>query len=473
MANPILWQRWNGISDSLWSGVKNSFYKLRGVDIHSAPGSITVHQRLDKDSGTTIDALCRVVVAVSDGSKLWFSYTSGKIWRESGGTYTLVYTTSPAAGTAGCLGAAEFNAFIYWATQSRLHRISTANIATAQNWTDNAVPNWKTFSATDADFHPMVVTNAALFIGDANQVAKVDSAAAFTGTGNLNLVAPIRIKTMAALDIDIVIGTLIATSVNYCHVIRWDTVLTTWQFMEPVWENGVNAFLWTGTVLLAQAGTSGNWYYYDGQFLRPYKRIPGTWSPTQRAEVYPQAVGMLRGVPIFGLTNLAWNAADQGIYSFGNYSKDYPVVLSGPDFIISENVVEAVTIGAIIVDGQDLYVSWAEGADFAVDQLNYSVKYGAAFLETPRITLDAEKLVTLYRFFANYQSLPSGTSLAFLYKKNNDASYNALTEVDDTNIAQVYAEEAVEARAIQFRIEFTVSSNNAPVVEAMGILPAN
>ena len=92
----IIYNDFRGISDSLWSGIVGSFYKMVGVDIHSNPGSVTVNQKLTKHSSTTITALCRVGLAVSDGSKLWFSYTDGKIWRESSGTYTLVYTTAPA-----------------------------------------------------------------------------------------------------------------------------------------------------------------------------------------------------------------------------------------------------------------------------------------------------------------------------------------------------------------------------------------
>lgn len=469
----IIWQEFKGLSDSLWSGIKGSFYKMTGLDIHSQPGSITVNQRLDLDSASVVTAFCRVAVSVSDGSKLWFSYTTGAIWRESAGTYTLMYTTAPAAGAAGCLGAYEFNTFIYWATQSRLHRIAVANITTAASWTANAVPNWQTFSATDADWHPMATQNAALYIGDGNLISSVNSSATFTASA-LNMVAPLRAKTIEPFDIDIVIGTIIEESVNLCFIVRWDTVQTSWQASEPVRENGINAFLWLGTVLLAQAGTYGKFYYYDGQKLQPYKRIPGTWSPTQRAEVYPGSVAVLRGNAIFGLSNLAGNPADQGIYTFGSYSKDYAVVLSGPDFIISQNIVASIEIGAIIVDGQDVFVAWRNGSNFGVDQLNYSNKYGSAFIETTRINTDPLRLTDYVRFWANYQSLPSGTSLTFLYKKNNDASYTSLgTGTDDTNLKQLYTEDDLNARVVQLRVEFGVSVNNAPVVEQLGISKAN
>jgi len=83
----------NGLANSKHSGVAGSLYRAVGIDAHSEPGLIKVNQKLTKDSGVVVDELCKEAISVSDGSKLWFSSESGKIWRESAGTYTLVYTT--------------------------------------------------------------------------------------------------------------------------------------------------------------------------------------------------------------------------------------------------------------------------------------------------------------------------------------------------------------------------------------------
>lgn len=81
---------YRGLSDSIFSGVRGSVYRSVGIDHRSKPGVLKAHQKLVKHSGTTIDELCKVSVNVSDGSKLWFSSESNKIWREVSGTYTLV-----------------------------------------------------------------------------------------------------------------------------------------------------------------------------------------------------------------------------------------------------------------------------------------------------------------------------------------------------------------------------------------------
>lgn len=163
-----------GLSDSKWAGVVGSAFRLVGLDLHSKPGIIRVAQKLTKHSGTTIDELCKVSINVSDGSKLWFSSESGKIWRESSGTYTLVHTTTAASGEVKCLGAYEFEGWIYWATELYLHKIPTANIG--GSWSGIATQNFGAFARGDNESHPMVKQNNTLFIGDNTVIAKVDPA---------------------------------------------------------------------------------------------------------------------------------------------------------------------------------------------------------------------------------------------------------------------------------------------------------
>lgn len=467
-----------GLADSKFSGILGSVAAMVGIDIHSEPGLIKIHQVLAKDSPASganeVDELCRVRLAVSSGETFWFSYTSGKIWRRSStGTWLLVYTTTAAAGGHGCLGAAEYDGFIYWATESRLHRIPIANIATAQNWTDNASEDWQTFTNTDAEFHPMVVRGLRLFIGDANYVAKVyeDSGHQFTANA-LDLRTPFRIKTMIEFDIDLLIGPYVDDNVNKTEVIRWDTYDDeSWQTSDPIEESGINAFIRDDNYVYAQCGKYGRIYFYDGSQLIPYKRIPGDWSPTKYGEVYPQAVSTLLTIPVFGFSNGLGDPALQGVYSFGSYSKDYLKVLD-LSYPVSIGL-SSVEVGAVIAVGADLLVSWKSGSSYGVDKLNWSAKYASAYIETMVLTAAPARhfLKTVVEFFANYVSLPASTAISFKYKKKHEASFSAaVTVIDDTKLMQVrtYVGTIPDIAALQLRIDFTVSSNDAPEVENFG-----
>src|SRR3990167_4880392 len=169
--------KFGGLADSKYSGIEGSFYRCVGVDGHSTPGLLQVQQKLTKNSGSTVDALAKVTVAASNGYSFWFSSTTGKIWaRTSGGSWSLAYTTVAGAGTSGCSGAMEYNGFIYWATQSRLHRIAIANADDA--WASVDL-DWATFAVTNASYHPMALQDLTLFIGDGNRVTSVTSAFVF------------------------------------------------------------------------------------------------------------------------------------------------------------------------------------------------------------------------------------------------------------------------------------------------------
>ena len=472
---PVLFPKGlKGLSDSKWSGILGSVAAMVGIDIHSTPGIIKVRQKLAKDSGETVTALCKVALAASDGSSLWFSFTDGKIWRRTAaGAWTLVHTTTPAAGAAGCLGAAEFNGYIYWATQSRLHRKTIADLS---DWSGGVTEDFATFTVTDTEFHPMVVRGGRLFIGDGYYVARVDDDDTFTAAA-LNIRTPLRIKTMIEFDIDLLIGTYINDNVNKTELIRWDTYdEESWQTSDTIPENGINAFIRDDNNVYAQCGQFGRIYWYNGVNLVDYKRIPGDWAPTKFGQVYPNAVGIFDTIPIFGFSNdpaaenSGGNPALQGVYSFGSYSKDYDKVLD-LSFPVSADTSD-MEIGAILVLGMDILASWKDQGEtaYGVDKLDWSNKYASAHIETMILTpLQARSfLKTLLEVGVDYVSLPANCNVTIKYKKKYESWSDALDTVKDASLLQIRANQTVpDIAAMQLRFDFVVSGNTAPEVENM------
>ena len=321
-----------------------------------------------------------------------------------------------------------------------------------------------------------IVLSNKLYIGDGNRVAYVDNTSTFNTANALDILAPNRIKSIGSYNVDLVLGTITAQSVNTCQVIRWDTSITPAipTYVETINENGINCFMKAGEYLLAQCGTAGNWYVYNGQTLLPYKKIPGVWTPTQFGEVYPDSVAEFKGIPVFGLSNspaagnTTGNPADQGLYTLGRYSNDYPRVMNGPEYVISQDKVANIEIGAIIVEGNNMYMAWKDGTTYGVDKVDYSLKYASAYLETMVISPDPEFISTLGKCFADYVSLPASTSITFSYKVNH-GSYVALVSVDDTVNFLVYAEENIQGRVFQIKLAFGVNLNDAPQIEAFGV----
>lgn len=463
-----------GLSNSKWSGQPNSVYKLVGFDIHSEPGIINVAQKLSKNSGSTVTELCKWQVASSNGRTYHFSSESGKIWeRDSAGNWSLVYTTSPAAGEAKCLGAIEYQGYIYWATQSRLHRILATNAEGSSEWTANAAPNYATFTVTDASWHPMMEhpDQLILYIGDGNLLAQVN-AGTFTANA-LDIKSPLRIKSLGRIGTDILLGTYVNDNITKTNLLRWNGWSVSFTTADEIDEVGINAFLPGDNVVFVQAGKAGNIYIYDGYKLNLWKKIPGVYSPTKYGEVYPNAVGNLEGQILFGFSNGTGNPADQGVYRLGRYSADYKYVMDMPYPISQRSSGELVTtsveIGSVLVAGFNVFVSWKNGSSYGVDMLDYSNKLEKAYLESRVAVVKREVNTNVSKIFVPYVSMPSGTSIPISYSKNY-GSYIATTPVVDTDRLIVNADmEGFSFNTIQVKLAPVVSGNDAPSFESIGI----
>lgn len=600
---PILINAFNqgGVADSKYSGIKNSNARLIGWDIHSEPGLLKVNQKMTKISGSTVTELCKVVVACSNNIRYWFSATSGKIWQEKAGVFTLVLTLGNLTGiTAGvsALAAAEYQGYLYWATQNFIGRIPLATADGVSNWGSYADRYWaelnldqtiggtgntytapvaisetatnrQTFVAnktplesikmqtgakgtgdwtmtvhdssnniiatktivngtmltginifqpsatsvltpgnsyhvhftstvadgtvvtsvaadlegallsiyttSDASYHPMQEVNLVLYVGDKNLVHQVDSGI-FTQAA-LDIESQYRVSALGKMGTDLLVGTIIASSVSKCEIFRWNTWSVSFTNSDTVYEPGINSFLQADNYIIINAGLAGNLYSYNGQSLEFYKKIPGTYTPTAQAIIYPYATDLFNGfLPIFGVSNVQGDPCNQGIWSLGRHSRNYPTVLN-LDFLTSNvdgnnyNILSGLVIGAIVVVGQDIYMSWSYNNTYGIDQLDYSNKIIHPILETRVMSPLLGGFTTFTEFIATYEaSLPANTSIAFKYGKNGLAADTGtdIIAINDSDRVQVKADGSrLDARTLQLRMEATASGNNAPEIQEL------
>lgn len=466
---PINGFNMGGLSDSKWSGVKNSLFKFVGFDPHTSPGVLRVAQKLTKNSGTTVTEFCKARVASTNGYTYWGSSSSGKIWqRDPAGVWTLVYTLAAGSGESKILEMREYQGYIYIATQLRLHRILAANAIGATSWNLNIALNWANFLVGDDLYHPMKDPVDVLYIGDGHVVAQVDGN---TFSNNaLDIATPLRIKCLGKMGTDLLIGTWVTNNITKTAILRWNTWSVSFSTSDEIDEVGINAFLEADNFVYLSAGLAGNLYQYDGTVLDLYRRIPGDYSPTLQATVHPQAIGNFGGQILFGVSNVTGNPCDQGVYRIGRNSRNYPYIMDFP-YPISERssgnfVLSGIEIGAILVVGSDIFVSWKNGATFGVDMLDYSNKLNGAYLESRVMTVRRDIFANYSKFLVAYSSFPASTDIAIAYSKNY-GSYINTTEKNDTERNTLYAEaEGVEATTLQMKVTATTSGNNAPEIES-------
>lgn len=468
--NQIIFSDFNlgGISDSMYQGQKNSVTEMVGFDIHSEPGVLKVNQAMKNESGTLIDDLVKVIVQSSDGNTYFFGSTNGKIWRRtSAGVYSLRVTASPAAGTVGIKDAVEFHGYIYYTMQSRIGRVA---VGAPTDWSTRN-DNWATFTKTDADFHPIYEIADKLFIGDGNLLAKIDNAHTFTADMGLDLPSILRIRALGGTEEDLLIGTYSNEDNLLTKIYRWDTGSGTYSLSDRVYENGINSFLKSDNIILANVGRKGNLYYYDGSQLQNYKKLPGSWATVLsniETIIYQNASENRFGMSLFGLSYLVGTALKQGVYSLGSYDRNYPRVLN-LEWLISSGTSVHVTIGALKVVGNNLFVSWWDynNSCFGIDNIDVTAKFNHAYFTTKVIGVDRANCKSMSACVA-YRSLPTGTTINIYYQVNHSGSWVQATSIVDTIRKIVEADVTFpDANVVQIMVLLESSSNTAPEIESL------
>lgn len=457
-----------GIADSDYIGSENSVAEMVNCDIHSEAGLIKANQALVKDSGAVVDELCQAKVPCSNGSTYFFGDSGGIFERQSNGTWTDRGTVAPAAGAAKVLSAREYRGYIYYSTQNRLGRIAVP--AAGGSWAGRD-DNWATFGVGNATYHPMEIVNLVLYIGDGNQVAQVDNT---TFSANaLDITTPLIISALGRLDTDLLIGTIVASNVMRSEIIRWNTWSVSFSVSDPIPEVGINAFLDTDNIVVVSAGKKGNLYIYDGAQLETYKKIKGTWSSTNKAVVYPEAVFNFNGMPLFGLSIDTGTGVNLGVYSLHRTNRNYPYVLN-LEFTISTGNRTNVVIGAIVPIGADQFlVSWKDttsGTLYGVDIMSLTAKATAHFV-TRNYLIDRTNLSNYGFVYVPYRSLPASTSID-IHTSTQHAAFSGTpdTSKDDTDrLMQVSDAHIGEASVAKIKVVLNPNANDAPEVEMASI----
>lgn len=352
-----------------------------------------------------------------------------------------------------------------------VHSSGTDMYALANNYNDLSDAYYMLLSDGDIEFHPMLIQNLVLFIGDRNYIHQVDKNRAdgshvFT-TRALDFVAPLRAKCLGIFNTDLLIGTKVDNRIAKSLIVRWNTWSVSYDVSDPIPEPGINAFIDADNHILVSCGTNGNIYFYNGSTLEIMRTMKGNFDAGGKVTVHTRATANFKGLPLFGISNVSGNPMSQGIYSYGNRNAEYPRIVS-LDYPISERlegefVMEGIEIGAIMVAGNDMYVSWKNGSTIGMDKLDYSNKLDGAYITT--LYMDISKIYAdNYKIFtAKYATAPEDTSITAEYSKNYGGFIDlGLRQVDDDLHFQ--NEETVPASVLQVKIKFNTDDNNAPTM---------
>jgi len=405
----------NGLS-ALGKLEQDKFVQLDNCDIHTTIGMIQPQLALASES-TTPNEPCENAEA-PNGDIYFCSTTTGKIWkRTQAGAYSLVHTNA----NTGHTGCQYFNGYLWYWTLTKL-----GNFNLTSTWVDSF--------GTGTGFRGSCEANNSLLITNGKWIARVDSSNTFSDE---EFALPAQFKATCLVNIgdDVLIGTYISTDVSYCKVFLWDTVSTGWTYEDEVFEIGINNFVKLDNIVVAQCGTTGNFYYWDGSQMVYFGRIKGitTSLGEQKTAVYKRR-------PLF--------ANGTKIYSIHKEANGLPYAFCG-------EYTGTGTIQSLAVQGQDLLASVGTGVD------KRGTAYAVATVESPEVQSMIEQIKIGYDLY------PAGVGIQ---TSINGASYEAKTEIVEEEMKEVsYDEGELQGSTTQVKLTLTASGASIPIIKYISL----
>lgn len=460
-----------GISDSRYAGLGNSAFKIEGFNLHEEPGILKSQQAIqeDGDSDSFVFGKVRSIVVLNDNKSYFFDESGDIHSRDSSGTYTLEATVAPAAGADKILDAKQYGDFVYYSMPQRLGRWTIGSAWGTRN------DNYQILDFDD-EFHPLIVIENRMYVGNASNVALVDdrtlAPVAFDAAA-LILEPKYTIQTLGKLSDKLIIGTITEGTTagsfsGFSAVFNWDRISIDLTSEATVPEFGVNAFIDFNGSMLIQAGKKGNLYSYNGVSAVPSRRIPGDWGINKEGIVENNSVSSYLGIPIFGFANQSVDPANNspmkvGVYSFGGFDAKYPRSFNLEYLNDSTN---DRSVSAVARIGQDLIFSVKSASVAQIFSVDLTNKHDASFLETQVINLEQGRWKN-FRIKVTYRKeLTNDDDILIQYQTNESGNYANLDTRNHSNMAYIESNvQLIEANSVQFKIITNATDNTAPEIE--------
>jgi len=456
-----------GISPLPTKGVRGSFAFGYGLNIREA-NTLKCNQALKKDSGTVVTDLVLAMFKASDGKTYAFGDT-GKIYRKSSGTWSLVHTDSDGRISGACEFKSTSNTFILYATQTKLKKITLTNAG--GTWSGNIVEVGTFTNGIAGDFHTMRVAIGVVIVNDGDVLAMYDYEDAFAAT-SLRMSTGTKGRALLDRSNRVIVG---GKELDTGMFITWDRIADSWEDKKSAQGNGVNAIGFLEQGIVAQVGSDGKLKYWNFGETVPLTTIPGTGT------AYPGAVAEYNTLTHIGMNGGTKN----GVYSIGRLDLNDPRALN-LEYIPSHGKLTGTEIGAMTNDGTDLLVSWKDGTTYGIDIIDNANKANAVY-ESLSLDMDrsqADKFVKEIKVLLS-EALPAGCEVKAKYRSNRPNATEVAAQdadgwvpttmsderdaIDQTGDTKGIFDTEAQGEKIEVRLELYPSGNTTPEVDSIHV----
>lgn len=455
-----------GISDFDGRGVAGSFKAGQSLDIRKNADTLSCGQALvEEPAPGTFTSLAIFTVPADDGNT-YFCCRDGKIIKRTApGVYSLVYTDSNEVTAGGIKGAAEWfdssgNAYLYWATDTRLNRKKLPGDA---GWGDvNADAGWPKTNLTSATWHTMREAVGVLLIANDHVLAQVGYDNSYTNNA-LELINGNVAKTLIESGNFVLVGTYRKDNSEVGTLYLWDQISQNWLQKKSIPANGINAIVDAETIIL-QAGTGGGVYLSDLVNKLPLITFPGGGAAN------PDGTTNDDGVALFGI--FGNGVGNTGVYSYGRRKKNSPFALNFDYPLTCDE------IGSVVKVGTDILVTYKNGANYGVKKVDKNNKataiYDSLDLKTPTEVQENDAIWNTIELLM--KDLPSGCAVETYLQSNKSGNWiqatmegniPQLTFLPETRKAIFQSGESSEVSNI--RVKLIPSGNTTPEVMSIKV----
>lgn len=433
------------LSDDLFTGIKDSFFASKNINIRDLAEWITLNKSLVPYWWTGVVTEWIVsMFETSNGYKIAFG-NAWWIYYKPSLTWVKIVTDSPATEI---YSATEFNGYLYRTTSGKLHRLLTTNLSGNITATDEI--NRQTLQTSP--YYPLLVSMWDLYVGHKGRVDKVNISNVWETI--MTIESNWYVEFLNELGSSVRIITRSPTGNNNLHLWDWistnpdQTVSLKWyDIKQSIIHNGFHYLVtnkWLGVM---------DWYK-----IHPIKKIE-------------EFNGNFNSVSVFNEKLHIWG--NGWVYVYGAKDIKYPEVLNLA--YSSSNGQSSDTIYAIFSNGVDLWVSWGNGSSYGIDVLSETRYYTSWYLDTKAYYADSLKSVKeSIGALIWYAKLITAQQLSLYYSVDGWA-YTKIIDIDSTTVTNDLRTEELlfqtgSFQYIQFRIMLGWDWTNTPTFNELDFI---
>lgn len=436
-ADIFRWASW-WLSDDIFVGIQDSFYESRNVDVRNNGKAISLSKAFVIEHQPT-EAI-NVIIALNNGDIAAFG-NNWWLYRKNSNTRHKITTATP---TKPIISASEFHWYIYWTQDQQIHRVKSSD------WWNNLTGNEEIWfhSLNKNNYHPLLVSQWSLFIGNGDEFDEVDIDDVFVKQTTIEAGSTIEHLE----DLWGMIRVITRSEIWHYNVY----LMQKWSLLPdqviPLWWAGIkNSIIF-------------EWYNYittywwltalDGYKLYKMKDLSDF-------NTYSEAKAIYKDKLVF------WG--DWVVYTRGKKNKNYPDVLVA-ERVTSNNKTDDVIRSICSVDGE-LYIARSNGSTYGIDKLSTTVYWTNGYLITRAYYAnDLHSVKEAVETWFWFQTIKDNETIKLSYSIDWQQYKNILTlnKWDDSKVSfSEHIRMIDQFQYIQFKIELQWNGTSTPQFYSM------